>query len=126
MKKFLFVSLLASAFAVVAMPPPGHMSAPDAVSVIQKENGGLPTNSALEQLNNTGVVVQSIISNEFVYVEFESEGKKAWLAAPKVELQTGQNIRFSDGTLVKEFYSRKHQRNFTDILFVSKVEAVKE
>lgn len=104
---------------VLAAPPPGHPSVAQAAETMR-----LPRNPNLDQLPNRATVVQSIRSNEYVYIEVKNEGGQFWLAAPAEEYQPGDAVRYSNGTLMQNFYSKKHQRSFDAVWFVSKVEGI--
>jgi hypothetical protein len=84
----------------------------------------LPRNPNLEHLPNRAMVLQSILSNDYVYIEVQNEEGQFWLAAPAEELNKGENIRYSNGTLMHDFYSKKHQRTFDAVWFVSRVEVI--
>ena len=118
MKMFLLAMLLLSGFAVAA-PPPGHPSVEQAAEAMS-----LPRNPNLDHLPNQATVLQSIQSNDYVYIEVKNEGGQFWLAAPAEEFQKGDVIRYSNGTLMQNFYSKKHQRTFDAVWFVSKVEVI--
>ncbi len=118
MKKFFFImSLFVSA--AFAAPPPGHPSVEQAAEAMQ-----LPRNPNLDHLPNRATVLQSIPSNDYVYIEVKNEEGQFWLAAPAEELKQGAQIRYSNGTLMQNFYSKKHQRTFDAVWFVSKVEVI--
>ncbi len=118
MKSFIFVTLLLSGFAFAA-PPQGHPSVEQAA-----ETMSLPRNPNLDHLPNQATVVQSIQSNDYVYIEVKNDGGQLWLAAPAEEYQPGDAVRYSNGTLMQNFYSKKHQRTFDAVWFVSKVEVI--
>ena len=120
MKKILFMMLLMTG-AVVAAPPPGHPTVAQAA-----ETMSLPRNPNLDHLPNRAKVLQSIQSNDYVYIEVTNEKGQFWLAAPAEELKAGDKIRYSNGTLMQNFYSKKHQRTFDAVWFVSKVEVINE
>jgi hypothetical protein len=106
---------------VFAAPLPGHPTVEQAA-----ETMSLPRNSNLDHLPNHAKVLQSIQSNDYVYIEVQNEGGQFWLAAPAEEFQPGDAVRYSNGTLMQDFYSKKHQRTFDAVWFVSKVEVISE
>jgi hypothetical protein len=120
MQNYLLLLWLCSAVAVAA-PPPGHPSVEQAAQVMQ-----LPRNPNLDQLPNRATVLQSIPSNDYVYIEVRNEQGQFWLAAPRMVLQVGDKVRFSNGTLMRNFYSKKQQRSFDAVWFVSRVEVMGE
>ena len=120
MKKLIWSMLLASSVAL-AGPPPGHPTVEAVADAMQ-----LPRNPNLDHLPNTATVVQAIPSNDYVYVEVKNAEGQFWLAAPATALEPGQPVRFSNGTLMQDFYSKRHNRTFDAVWFVSRVEAIAE
>ncbi|HEY0720192.1 MAG TPA: hypothetical protein VGE50_02950 [Gammaproteobacteria bacterium] len=102
---------------VLAAPPAGHPTVEQAGQALK-----LPPTDA--ELNNEGKVLQTISSNEYVYIEVSSAGRKRWLAAPATELKSGDTIRFPNGTLMSNFYSKRLQRNFDEVLFVGRIKTI--
>ena len=118
MKNLLIIMLLIASSAVAA-PPPGHPSVEQAARAMS-----LPRNPNLDHLPNTATVLQSIQSNDYVYIEVKNDEGQFWLAAPADEFKPGDAIRYSNGTLMQNFYSKKHQRTFDAVWFVSKAEVI--
>ncbi len=98
----------------LAAPPAGHPSVEQAGQALK-----LPPSEA--ELNHQGKVLQTIPSNEYVYIEVTSEGRNRWLAAPATELKVGDSIRFPDGTVMTNFYSKRLNRTFEEVLFVGRI-----
>lgn len=120
MKKFQGVActvVLGFASAVSAAPPAAHPTVEQAGQALK-----LPPTEA--ELNHQGQVVQAIPSNEYVYIEVKSEGRNRWLAAPATELKAGDSIRFPNGTVMNNFYSKRLQRTFEEIIFVGRIKVV--
>lgn len=110
------LALLLSA-GVLAAPPAGHPSVEQAGQALK-----LPPSEA--ELNHQGKVVQAIPSNEYVYIEVKSEGRNRWLAAPATPLKVGDAIRFPEGTVMRNFYSKRLNRTFDEVLFVGRIKVV--
>lgn len=108
---------LGLAAGVMAAPPAGHPTVEQAGQALK-----LPPTEA--ELNHQGKVVQSIPSNEYVYIEVKSEGHNRWLAAPATELKKGDLIRFPDGTVMSNFYSKRLNRTFDEVVFVGRIKVV--
>jgi len=101
----------------IAEPPPGHPSVDQAHDALQ-----VPAD---ERLLHQGQVLQSIASNDYVYLEVTREdGSTRWLAAPRAEIMPQSWIRYSDGVVIRNFFSRKHQRTFNEVMFVDRVQAL--
>lgn len=106
----LFVATLA-----VAEPPPGHPSVGQAHNYMQ-----MPSEASLPHLAQ---VLQSIPSNDYVYLEVLSEdGSNIWLAAPRAEVAVRSYIRYADGVVMSNFFSRKHKRTFERLMFVKSIQ----
>lgn len=103
--------------AVMAAPPSGHPT-------VEQANQALKLPPSEADLNHEGKVLQSIPSNEYVYIEVKSEGRNRWLAAPATELKTGDTVRFPNGTVMSNFYSKRLQRTFDEVLFVGRIKVV--
>lgn len=100
---------------VFAAPPPGHPSVAEA----QDEMGMLKD----EPLVHSGKVLQSIASNDYVYIEVTKKPSGTrWIAAPRIELKNDTVIQYSDGVVMHDFFSQKHKRTFPEVMFVDRVE----
>lgn len=111
--------LLGLSALAVAAPPPGHPSTAQAAQAL-----GLDSS---EQLVAEGRVRAAYDSNAYTYIQVEMpSGELVWLAAPRVELQVGRRIGFGAGRLMHNFYSKKLQRAFARIHFVSSVQILPE
>jgi hypothetical protein len=76
-------------------------------------------------LPNEAVVIQHIKTAGYSYVAVQrADGLQAWLAAPVMELQKGVRVRFPDGIVMTNFFSKELQRNFPAIMFVGQVRVV--
>jgi hypothetical protein len=108
-----------------AAPPPGHPGAREAVEML-----GVPVSPdvSASALPHVGTVRTARDSNAFTFIEVEIEigdGRGTrWIAAPLMQIAPGDKIRFDDGRLMRNFYSRKHQITFDAITFVGR--AVRE
>ncbi len=77
-------------------------------------------------LPNLGRVLSTIPSNNYTYIEVDQEGTTRWLAAPQVTLEKGTLVRYENGALMKDFYSKKLDRTFPEILFIGGVAVVEK
>ena len=112
--RFFIVFLTLFATAAIAEPPPGHPSVGEAHSYMQ-----MPDEASFPHL---GQVLQSIPSNDYVYLEVATEGKpNIWIAAPRGEVAVHSYIRYGDGVVMNNFFSRKHQRTFDAVMFVKEI-----
>ena len=104
-----------SAASVFAAPPSGHPT-PAAAAEMMK----LPPMSDAE-LTRKGKVISTIDANEYSYIEV-TEGKSTmWLAAPLTKLKKDDLIRYDDGAVMNNFYSKLLKRTFPSVMFVNRV-----
>lgn len=107
----LALSVSASAFAADQAAPANHhagMSMPAMAS---------PTGN----LSQAAKVLSTINVPSYTYIEASQGNKTIWLAAATVALKKGDTIRFDDGMVMTNFYSKGLKRNFPSIVFVNKV-----
>ena len=120
MKLLLFVILLGTlSFTLADDLPAGHPTVRDALEA----TGTQAADAAA--LPNQGRVVSTLQSRGYTYIEVEHAGTNIWLAAPKIELADGTNIRYGQGITMANFYSNGLKREFEQIFFVDRVEPVK-
>lgn len=102
-----------------AAPPPGHPSTDQASELM-----GIGRQT---QMNAQGEVVKAVDSNAYTYIQVRSpQGELRWLAAPRLSLRAGQQIRFPEGVMMSNFYSKKLKHQFAQIWFVPSVELLQE
>ena len=76
-------------------------------------------------LPNEGVVLQTLDTEMYSYVQVRSANGVVWLAGPKTKLPLNSRIRYSKGVYMSNFYSKELQRGFPAVTFVSRIEPVK-
>lgn len=81
-----------------------------------------PSTPANVDLPNAGHVLDVIQSDPYTYVEVFDGNERYWLAGPVTKLQKNDEIRFSQGVFMSDFYSRSLDRRFPKILFVSQLQ----
>lgn len=84
----------------------------------------LDIQAAAGQLGNEGKVVSTIPSNAYTYVEVDIGGQTEWLAVPRTELKNGATIRYGEGAVMTNFYSKKLDREFPKVLFLGGVQVI--
>jgi len=117
MKYILFIILISITAITFAELPAGHPSLPDTTKAKQSSSDPLP---------NEGHIKNIIQSGGYTYIEVEKDGAKEWLAAPHIKLEKGDNIRYSSGAVMSDFYSKTLERTFSKILFVGNIKVVKQ
>ncbi len=77
------------------------------------------------QLPNQGKIKTVLQAEAYTYIEVVTPNYKAeWLAGPKIDVQVGQQIRYSTGVVMSGFFSKELQRSFNQILFVGQVQKI--
>lgn len=69
--------------------------------------------------NNEGIVVATIETTGYTYMELENSGKRFWIAAPTTQVKTGDHIRFVESMAMTNFTSKSLDRTFHRLIFVS-------
>ncbi|NTV13260.1 MAG: hypothetical protein HGA96_04930 [Desulfobulbaceae bacterium] len=73
--------------------------------------------SAADGQGLTGKVVESMDSGGYTYVQIENGGVKTWVAVPKSKIDVGQEVSFSQGSVMHNFESKTLKRKFDSIVF---------
>lgn len=104
-----------------AEPPSGHPSANQAMEIL------IPTSpSQTEELHHHGQVLSATNANQFTYLEVTGASGIQWIAVPLTVIQPGSHIRYGDGRVMDNFYSRLLRRTFPSITFVRNLTVVTE
>jgi hypothetical protein len=82
----------------------------------------ISTESALASQSHSGIVIESMNSAGYSYIQVEENGARIWLAAPETKIEIGQSIRWDSGAPMHNFTSQSLGRNFDEIFFVSAVQ----
>jgi hypothetical protein len=70
-------------------------------------------------LGQSGKVLSTISVPSYTYVEVSQGKKTMWLAATTSAVKKGDMVRFDDGMVMKDFYSKSLKRSFPSIVFVN-------
>ncbi|MGE5648903.1 hypothetical protein [Noviherbaspirillum sp. UKPF54] len=101
--------------AAFAAPPAGHPTPAAAASMM----GMAPVAEA--ELTQKGKVVSTTDANEYTYIEVTQGQQTTWLAAQKLSLKKGDTIRYDNGAVMTNFYSKLLKRTFPSVTFVNRV-----
>ncbi len=76
------------------------------------------------QLPYTGVVQEVLQTQGYTYARvLSNKDGDVWLAGPKIaDLKTGDNLGYSEGVSMPNFFSKELQRNFELVIFVGQVQ----
>ncbi|MCL5023708.1 MAG: hypothetical protein M1497_10150 [Nitrospirae bacterium] len=98
MKKVLSVFFILSVFAFWILGQSVHAGTQDAAPI-------------------SGKVVETMNSGGYTYALVEKEGKKTWVAVPKMTITKGQSVSFKPGVEMVNFRSKTLNRTFESIIF---------
>ena len=76
----------------------------------------------LEKGAHKGVVLRTMDSGGYTYIEFEEDGNRFWAAAPEFQVEAGDVIAFERALPMKNFTSKTLNRTFELIYFINVVE----
>lgn len=93
-----------------AMPPSGHGSA--AAADMSKADAPLTLK---------GKVVSVIDAKQFTYIEAQDGKKTQWVVSPAIAVKPGNTIRYANGSIMDKFHSKTVNRDFTNVLFTTRV-----
>ena len=119
MNRFSLLFAALASFNLMAAPPPGHPSPEQARDMLMPDKPPAPS-----ELPNQGKVLTAIDANDFTYIEVEHRGAREWIAAPKMAVKPGSMIRYEEGSIMTNFYSKLLQRTFATVMFVGHVAVV--
>ncbi|HEY5649681.1 MAG TPA: hypothetical protein VLB09_03365 [Nitrospiria bacterium] len=71
-----------------------------------------------------GVVVDTMESGQYTYVEVETPGGRYWAATPKINVSAGDRVDVTPGSEMKNFFSPTLNRTFEVIIFTPSVKVV--
>lgn len=69
--------------------------------------------------NNEGIVVSTIETTGYTYMELSNAGRHFWIAAPTTQVSKGDHIRFVESMSMNNFNSKTLNRTFERLIFVS-------
>jgi hypothetical protein len=65
----------------------------------------------------SGKVVETMSSGGYTYIQIEKDAKKTWVAVPKADIKTGQDVSFYPGATMPNFESKTLNRTFDSVIF---------
>lgn len=116
MKRLLSIVVPFIAATVFAAPPPGHPTPGQAMDLLMPDKP-----PPASELPNQGTVISSMDANDFTYIEVEQGGSTVWIAAPKMAISPGSTLRYENGSVMTNFYSKLLRRTFPSVMFVGHV-----
>lgn len=71
-----------------------------------------------------GVVLSTIDSEGYTYIEVDQNGRKIWIATNTIQLRVGDRLQFDPGMDMTNFRSSSLQRTFPTMRFVTHLKVV--
>lgn len=109
---FLIAALLG--LPAFAAPPAGHLTPAQARDMLLPDK---PPSAS--ELPHEGTVIEVIHANEFTYLEVARAEGKEWIAVQKMEIRPGTRIRYEEGAVMQNFYSKLLKRTFPSVMFIN-------
>ncbi len=78
-------------------------------------------NSTID-LPNIGKVLEVLNVAGYTYLHLEGKDKKEWVAGKAKEVKEGDVVRYSKGSIMRNFFSKTLNRTFPEILFTSAIQ----
>lgn len=69
--------------------------------------------------SNEGIVVSSIDTTGYTYIELTNGNKTFWIAAPSTKVKNGDHLRFVESMSMHNFTSKTLNRTFDRVIFVT-------
>ena len=76
-------------------------------------------------LPNSGKVIEVLNVAGYTYLHIENNDKKEWIAGNANEIKKGDSVRYSKGSVMRDFFSKALNRTFPEILFTSAIQLEK-
>lgn len=73
-----------------------------------------------------GTVVSALNTESYTYVEISKNDQNAWIVGPLVAVKPGNQVRFEEGAIMKNFYSKQLDRTFPAVMFVPEITVATE
>jgi hypothetical protein len=70
-------------------------------------------------LTQSGTVLSTISVPSYTYVEVSQDNKTIWLATTNAAVKQGDKVKFDEGMVMDNFYSKSLKRTFPSIVFVN-------
>lgn len=118
MKLLIFATIFATN-TVLAAPPAGHPSPQVTAEMLAPDKVANPS-----ELPNQGRVLNVLQAGEYTYLEVSNGKASRWLTAPQTALQTGNLVRYEEGSTMSAFYSKLLKRNFSNLMFIGQLAVV--
>ncbi len=75
--------------------------------------------SNVESSSRSGIVVDKVDAGSYSYLQLKENDKLYWVAVPKLKIENGESIYFSQYMEMRDFKSETLNRTFESVLFVN-------
>ncbi len=116
MKRFLVLFVLMLAILLIVLIKGTYAGSQSSAESPRKD---LNIKSQRDTSSLSGKVVETMNSGGYTYVYIQKDGKKTWVAVPKMKVAVGQDISFQPGMVMNNFTSKTLNRTFETIVFSS-------
>jgi len=116
MKRFLVLFVLMLTLLLIVSVNGIYAGSQKSAELLQK-NPDMKSQQGMSSLS--GKVVEMMNSGGYTYVNIEKDGKKTWVAVPRMKVVVGQDISFQSGMAMSNFTSKTLKRTFETIVFSS-------
>lgn len=72
---------------------------------------------ASQEQSISGKVLETMDSGGYTYVNLEKDGKKSWVAVPRMKVSVGEEVQLRPGMEMGKFSSKTLNRTFDSIVF---------
>lgn len=122
----LLLALAIFSAAALGAPPAGHPAMESAFANAERPSVETVSRMSMRQhlaaeLPQQGRVLSTANAGGYTYIEVKQGEQTLWIAAQALAVKPGDVIRFDNGALMDDFYSKSLNRTFPSILFVSVV-----
>lgn len=72
-------------------------------------------------LTKKGKVLSVLDAKRFTYIEVQDGKKTQWIVSPVIAVKPGNAISYADGEVMAKFHSKALNRDFSNVLFTTRV-----
>lgn len=103
------------------VPPVVDTAAIDTGAANQQLAAAAPAGPVAIGKVHVGTVQALLSGGGYTYLEVDVGGRRLWLASNQVAAEPGQEVRWGDYAVMRNFHSKALDRDFEEILFVARV-----
>jgi len=76
--------------------------------------------AADNSMSHQGQVINVIDTGNYTYMQVSADNKKVWLAVLTMAVKKGDMVRYGEGPVVTNFFSKSLDRKFDKVIFISR------